>query len=59
MMDFTSILLFVHVLLLGDFAAHGETDLSDEDKKALLQAHNYYRSLVAEDAANMERMVSV
>ena len=56
-MDFTSTLL--SVLLLGYFVAGGETDLNDDDEQALLQAHNYYRSLAAEEAANMERMVSV
>lgn len=47
------------LLLLGSFTVHGESGLSDEDKNVLLQAHNYYRSLAAEDAANMERMVSM
>ena len=55
-MEYKFILL--PILLLGSFMVHGESDLSEEDKKVLLQAHNYYRSLVAEDAANMERMVS-
>ena len=52
--------ILMSILLLGSFTVHGESDLqlSEEDKKVLLQAHNYYRSLAAEDVANMERMVS-
>lgn len=56
-MEYKFILL--SILLLGSFTVYGESDLSEEDKQLLLQAHNYYRSLAAEDAANMERMVSV
>ena len=56
-MEYKIILLFM--LLLVSFAVYGENGLSDEDKNVLLQAHNYYRSLAAESAANMERMVSV
>lgn len=56
-MEYWTVLM--SLLLLASFTIHGESGLSDEDKKVLLQAHNYYRSLVAEGAANMERMVSV
>ena len=46
---------FILFLLLGSFTVHG---LSEEDKKVLLEAHNYC-SLASADAANMERVVSV
>lgn len=41
------------------FTVHvnGESILDEEDKMILLQAHNYYRSLVAMDAADMQKMV--
>lgn len=55
-MEYKFVLL--SILLLGSFAVYGESGLSEEDKKVLLQAHNYYRSIAAEGAANMERMVS-
>jgi uncharacterized protein (UPF0333 family) len=42
------------VLLLGSLTVHGESGLSEEDKKVLLHAHNYSRSLAAEVAANEE-----
>ena len=40
---------------LGSFTVNGE--IAIEDKKVLLQAHNYYRSLAPEDASNIERML--
>ena len=57
-MEYKFVLL--SVLLLGSFMVlYGESGLSEQYKEALLQAHNYYRSLAAEDAANMERVVSL
>lgn len=37
---------------------YGESMLDEEDKIVVLQAHNYYRSLAAESAADMEKLVS-
>ena len=49
--------IFFCAFILGICAVNGESGLDEEDKKVLLQAHNYYRSLAAEHSSNMERMV--
>ena len=50
-------LLFVFIVC-AIAHVYGESMLDEEDKVVVLQAHNYYRSLAAENAADMEKLVS-
>ena len=51
--------IFFSVAVLGFVCVKGETGLSDNEKKEVLNAHNHYRGQVDPIAANMERMVSI
>ncbi len=48
----------VLVFLLGVASVMSTSGLTDDEKKEVLNAHNYYRGLVDPVASNMQRVVS-